>query len=311
MEHQFKVKKSERGRRLDVFLHEKMETWSHRQIKNAIDHKRVFVNGKNVFISGWNLKPNDQILFKPLKADQPTTPTLNRYHFVKVLYEDDALLVVDKPPFVDYDTFVLYVNNYLKRANEFKPNFHPYVGQMHRLDKETSGVLIFTKKKSANILANQFRDHKIVKYYIALVLGSPPKEHLVVRDAIEKGFFEGGKKARITDDEDQGKASLSEFWIKERYSHASLVRVQIKTGRTHQIRIHSSNKGFPVLGDKLYGNPEAEKKLFTTGKNPIKRHMLHAERIEFRHPLSGDKIKVEAPIPEDIEKVIDRLRMQE
>ncbi|MBI4411352.1 MAG: hypothetical protein HY541_02580, partial [Deltaproteobacteria bacterium] len=175
MEYQFKVKKSERGVSIENFLHSKMENWSHKQIKTAIDLKRVFVNGKNVFISKWNLKPNDRVLFVPKKNDIQSAPELSRYYFVKVLYEDMYLLICDKPPFVDYDSFVAQVNAYLKRQSRQK-KFHPYLGQMHRLDKETTGVIIFTKKKMANVLADQFRERKIRKMYLAVVEGRIEKE---------------------------------------------------------------------------------------------------------------------------------------
>lgn len=322
MELTFKVKKSERGKRIDSFLHGKMSDWTHRNIKNAIDKKCVFVNGKNIFISGWNLKPGDVVLFKPLKNDMPAAgqEELARYHYVKVLFEDDSLLVVDKGAFIDYDTYVLQVNQYLKRKEAHRiKNFFPYLGQMHRLDKETSGILIFTKKKSANILSEQFRNHKIVKYYTALVRGAVEKDHEVIKDEIEKGKFEDGKKARIAE-EGEGKESYTEYWVKERYANATLLRIQIKTGRTHQIRIHLSSRGYPVLGDKLYGvGAGSPRPLQKTGGQagegtsplrikPPKRHMLHAQQIEFWHPITKKKMKIESPLPEDMQKMIEILR---
>ncbi len=317
MDYNFKVKKSEKGKRLDSFLHEKLETWSHRQIKNAIDRKRVLVNGKNVFISGWNLKAGDRISFNPAKDDMPQAPELSRYQFINVIYDDKDILVTDKPAFVDYDSFVAQVNAFLKRQSH-KDKFYPYLGQMHRLDKETSGLLIFTKKKSANVLADQFRDHRILKYYLVLVEGAVDKDHDIIRDAIEKGKFEGGQKAKIAD-EGEGKESYTEYWVKERYAGATLLRVQIKTGRTHQIRIHLSSRGYPVLGDKLYKkeerpkgkdqNPETKnQKIKKIEPLKVKRQMLHAQQIEFRHPITHKKIKCESPIPKDMAALIERLR---
>ena len=118
MEYQFKAKKSERGMTIENFLHSKLENWSHKKIKQAIDNKRVFVNAKQVYIAKWNLKPNDRVSFRPEKTDYPgsSEPVLSKYHYVKILFEDPCLLVADKPPFVDYDSFVAQVNFYLKRT---------------------------------------------------------------------------------------------------------------------------------------------------------------------------------------------------
>lgn len=319
MDFQFKVKKSERGKRLDGFLHDKMENWSHRQVKNVIDKKRVFVNGKNVFISSWNLKPDDRVMVKPLKDDLPQAGQTTRYHFVNVLLEDNYILVTNKPAHIDYDSFVANVDNYLKR--QVKGPSHPYVGQMHRLDKETSGVLIFTKKKIANTLSDQFKRHTIRKIYLVIVSGRVEKEHGIIKDAIEKGKFDGGKKARIAE-EGEGKESISEYWVEERYENATLLRVEIKTGRTHQIRIHMVSIGHPVLGDKLYAAPKTSSKAVAIDKSgpklpgnlarkaPLKpkRQMLHAHVMQFYHPVTGEKTKVEAPIPDDFIKMLENLR---
>jgi 23S rRNA pseudouridine1911/1915/1917 synthase len=296
---QFRVKKSERGKRLDAFLYEKMGTWSHKKIKQAIDKKRAFINGKNIMISGWNLKPNDRVEFSPSAHDQPENPEVSRYHYIQVLYEDIQILAVNKPAHIDYDSFVIQVNAYLKRIKG--KGFYPYLGQMHRLDKETSGVLLFTKKKSANTLANQFRDRKIRKIYYALVAGKVPKEQGLIRAKLEKKKLPFGKKVQVTEGP-EGKESHTEYWVEERYDKATLLKIQIGTGRTHQIRVHMAELGHPVLGDKLYGNEDS--------LHPkLKRQALHAARVIFTHPITGKKITIDAPLPPDLEKVIDALRL--
>ncbi len=302
MESSFRVKKSERGKRIDSFLHSKMEEWSHKKVKQAIDDKRVSVNGKNVFISSWNLKPNDRVVLKPAlqENNRQQSADLSRYHYVNVVFEDQYLLVTNKAPCIDYDSFVAHVNEYLKRIHKgHLKKFYPYLGQMHRLDKETSGLLIFTKKKSANTLADQFRDRKIRKYYLALVKGKVDKEHGVITDRLVKGKFEGGKKAQIGFGK-EGKESHTEYWVEERYSGTTLLKVLLGTGRTHQIRVHMSERGYPILGDKLYG-----------GEGLARRQMLHAHRVEFTHPVTHKKMKLEASLPRDMTDLIDKLRMGE
>lgn len=316
MDYQFRVRKSERGKRLNVFLYKKMGNWSHKQIKRAIDRKRVFVNGKNIFISGWNLKPGDRVQFNPQKSDYLGAPEPSRYQYIQVLFEDDSLLVTNKPPFVDYDSFVGQVNSYLKRQHSKK--FYPYLGQMHRLDKETSGILMFTKKKMANVLADDFRDRRVRKYYLAIVSGRVEKDHGSIKKRLEKGKFSDGRKSRIANGK-SGKESYTEYWVEERYNDATLLRILIGTGRTHQIRVHMAGMGHPVLGDKLYGNRTVELSSCrsvglsdsTTEQkrdSTIKRQALHAHKIEFTHPITRKKMRLKAPIPEDIERLIDGLR---
>lgn len=283
---------------LENFIYKQLGDWSHKQVKVAIDKKRAFVNGKNVFVSKWNLKPNDLVLFTPIQNDMPGSQTIQgRYKFVDVLFEDSYLLATNKPAFIDYETYVHTVTDYLKRKNKGKG--YPYVGQMHRLDKETSGVMVFTKKKVANSLADQFRDHSIRKQYLAIVDGRVGTERGTIKKPIEKGEFEEGKKVRITKSKDTGKRAVTLYDVVERYEKATLLKVQIQTGRTHQIRIHLSDMGFPVVGDKLYGYEEGIS---------FKRQALHAERLDFMHPVTRKKMKILAPLPEDMKKLIETLR---
>ncbi len=303
MKQQYKVKNSERGDRIDRFLYDKLGDWSHKKIKLAIDAKQVSVNGKPTFISGWNLKPGDIVSLtidsRAAKEEKPS-----RYQFVQVIFEDSHLLAVNKPAFVDYDSFVKQVNHYLKRTHS--ENFYPYVGQMHRLDKETSGILVFTKKKSANKLADQFRDRGIKKIYAAVVAGKVEKEIGEVDLRLEKKKFAGGKKVEVAYG-DEGKESFTEYWVQERYENATFLRIRIGTGRTHQIRVHMSAIGHPVLGDKIYGKDEA---FVTTPalKKLLKRHALHAWKMEFFHPITKKKIKLEAAWPADLINLVDFLR---
>lgn len=296
--YKWRVKKSEHGMSLENFIYKQLGEWSHGQVKKAIDGKRAFVNGRNIFISKWNVKAGDAVQFVPAKNTQ-TQATLpgGRYRFVDVLFEDDAVIVALKPAFVDEEQFTLMVRDYIRR--KFSGSSLPYIGQMHRLDKETSGAMVFTKKKAANTLADQFRAHTIGKQYLALVNGRVDKDEGVIRKAIEKGFFDEGRKVRVAEDEGEGKRAVTEYRVIERYDHATLLRVRIATGRTHQIRIHMADLGHPIIGDKLYGNEKGM---------PFKRQALHAEILEFKHPITHKHIKVIAPIPQDLKMLIEKLR---
>lgn len=297
-QYKWRVKRSDHGVTLENFVYKQLGDWSHKQVKDAIDKKRAFVNGKNVFISKWNVKRNDLVMFAPSQADLPTHRSEGgRYKFVDVLYKDNYIILANKPAFVDYEDFVMTVQDFLKRQNKGKG--YPYLGQHHRLDKETSGVMIFTLKKIANTLSDQFRRHTIRKFYIAVLDGALDNESGRITKAIEKGQFEEGRKVRVAEDDDEGKKAETLWRIMERYDNASLVSVEIKTGRTHQIRIHMSDLGYPVVGDKLYGKEDGI---------AFRHQALHAERLEFTHPITNKKMKIGAPLPADMKKLIDRLR---
>lgn len=306
MEYKWKVKKSEHGMSLENFIYKYMGDWSHKRVKQAIDNKRAFVNGRNVFISKWNVKGGDTVLFVPTKKDsQGRNLGDSRYKFIEVLFEDNYIIAANKPAFVDHEQFSKSVQGYLKRQN--RGEALPYLGQMHRLDKETSGVMIFTKKKAANGLADQFRDHTIQKSYIALAVGEVDIERGRIGKPIEKGHFEEGKKARINSRSPEAKRAITDFEVKERYNGFSLMKVNIQTGRTHQIRVHLADMGHPLVGDKLYGQDqkavqEAAKML------KLNRHALHADQLIFKHPVTKAKTKVNAPLPMDMAKAIQYLR---
>lgn len=299
MNQQFTVKGSERGKCLEAFLHSKLEGWSHRQIKQAIDKKKVFINGKNIFIAKWNLKGGDRVQLTG--GPEVSQVELTKKSFINVLFEDAYILVLNKPAFIDYDTFVLQVGAYLKRTNEKKNHrtFYPYVGQVHRLDKETSGILLFTKKKIANTLLDQFRTRKVKKYYWALVDGAVQREQGIIEEKLEKGIFKGGKKVQVVKGEG-GKEARTEYMVQERYANVTLLRILLGTGRTHQIRVHMAEIGHPLVGDKLYGSGSAL---------GLKRQALHAAEIQFIHPITNKKMKFECPIPMDLANAVDRLRM--
>lgn len=299
MQYKWRVKKSERGMSLENFIYKYLGDWSHSQVKKAIDSKRAFVNGKNVFISKWNLKPNDLVLFVPTQKDLPSAKQSGRYKFVDVVFEDKYIIVCNKPPFIDYEEFSISVQQYLDRQNKGKG--HPYLGAMHRLDKETSGIMVFTKKKAANSLADQFREHSLNKFYLAIVEGRVEEDEFSIKKPLEKGEFEEGKKSRIAK-KGQGKNAVTHVKVKERYENASLLSVEITTGRTHQIRVHLADAGHPIVGDKLYG--------FSDGVE-FKRQALHAERLYFKHPVTKQRLRLTAPLTPDVTQLIEKLRMGE
>jgi 23S rRNA pseudouridine955/2504/2580 synthase len=183
---------------------------------------------------------------------------------------------------------------------------------VHRLDRDTSGVLMLAKKRAALVAMHELlREGKTDKRYLVLVKGRWPheaKHH--VRAALHK-FVTGGGERRVTatDDEDEdGKEAHTIFTLAKRYPEASLLEAQLKTGRTHQIRVHLASSGYPILGDDKYGDFDLNKRLQKSGLKPgLKRMFLHAARISFAHPVSGERMRIEAPLPEELTHYLESL----
>ncbi len=208
----------------------------------------------------------------------------------EIAHEDDALVVVDKPTglstqgthkFAEEHLYGALISAYTKPES----NKLGYIGLHHRLDRDTSGLVLFTKKSSANkSIAEQFQNHQIVKKYFAIAVGAkPPQEKWTCEEPIQRDF----SNARLFrfKTHPKGDAAKTKFqWIKELSSDCHLIECTPFTGRTHQIRVHLKSSALPILGDRLYGN------------SPYRRMMLHAFSLELKHPLTGKELKVQSKI---------------
>lgn len=233
-----------------------------------------------------------------------------KFHKLKVYYEDKHVIVVEKPSGVlsvaaegrREDSFVDDIRAYLKRRH--KGREHSFVAPLHRLDTETSGVMVFALSREGQRLESQFRDHSIRREYTAIVAGRVEGEQGIIDTPLEKGEFGHGKKVREA--EQGGKKAITEYRVIERYGNATLLEVKVRTGRTHQIRVHLAAKGHPLIGDKLYNEGMSDEAL---DKAPhLKRQALHANLLGFRHPASGKKMMFRSALPHDIKGLIDSLR---
>ncbi len=237
---------------------------------------------------------------------------------LKIYYEDRDIIVVEKPGGMlsvpreggdDKGTLLGHVRAYLRRR--YPKAKHSFVGPLHRLDAETSGIMIFALSKAGQQLTQQFKNHSIQRSYEALVIGAVEKENGVIDRALEKGEFGGGKKVRESEGE-EGKRAVTEYRVKERYKDASLLDVSVRTGRTHQIRVHLAGEGHPILGDALYAENEKaghEAVMDEVDKHMgFRRHALHAASIGFRHPTNGKKMHFRSHLPEDMKDLVDALR---
>ena len=296
-----KVNEENVGKRIDSFIPMVQEDISRSMVQKIIEKKNIKVNGKETKHS-YKLKLNDEIeIFVPeakeinLKAqDIP----------LNVIYEDNDIIVINKPKGMVVHpangnpdgTLVNAVMNKCKDSlsgigGEIRP------GIVHRLDKDTSGAIIVAKNDKAHIaLSEQLKNHEVKKTYLALVRGIIKENEATINMPIARS-----KKDRKKMDVDKdGKEAITHFKVLGRYKNKyTLLQINLETGRTHQIRVHLSHIGYPIIGDEVYSN----------GKNEwnVSGQCLHAWKLEFIHPITGKKISLEAEIPEYLKNIIKEL----
>jgi 23S rRNA pseudouridine1911/1915/1917 synthase len=288
---------ADRGKRLDCFLHEKLPDYSRARLQNWIRDARVRVNdgsGKPSTL----LRGTEEILVEPapqtpLKATPEDIP-------LAVLYEDAAVVAIDKPAGMVVHAGAgvhngTVVNALLHRFNSLSTvggDLRP--GIVHRLDRFTSGVLLVAKNDPAHRdLAAQFHSRTVGKIYLALVEGK-----LTGSGRIQKPIARDPRhRARMTAQLATGRASLTDWKAMENFEGFTLLEIRIGTGRTHQIRAHMAALHHPVAGDRLYG----------AKASPWNRYFLHAHRLTFRSPATGEVVVVESPLPADLVEWKDSL----
>ena len=311
------VNEDESGLRLDHFLTMKEEALSRSFIQKLIKEKSITVNG-NPSKPSYKLRDKDQVEVivpepKPSHA-QPEEIPLN------VLYEDDVLVVINKPagmvthPAVGNHSGTL-VNAILAHCTDLSGiGGVQRPGIVHRLDKDTSGVLVVAKTDFAHqSLAGQFKEHRVKKIYFALICGIPAQDDGTIIAPIGRSI-RNRKKMAVTNI--RSREAITHFKVIERYDSLSFVEVMPETGRTHQIRVHLAHIGHPVVGDQVYGGGrkrainEAHSSEVKRMIAELNRQALHAHLLGFLHPSTEEYVEFIAPIPEDIQAVLDVLRSQ-
>ena len=287
----------EETKRIDTYLAEKTDN-SRVMIQRLIDEEKIRVNGKKTKAS-YKVQEGDKITIEEVQAKQIDLKAQDIP--IDILYEDKDIIVVNKPKGMvvhpangNLDgTLVNAIMAICKDSlsgigGEIRP------GIVHRLDKDTSGVLIVAKHDKAHInLSEQIKNHEVEKTYIALVRGTVKENEATINMPIGRSTKDR-KKMAVTK---TGKNAVTHFKVLKRHNNYTLLEVKIETGRTHQIRVHLSEIGYPIIGDTVYSN----------GKNEwgIVGQCLHAKSIKFKHPTTGKEMLVEAPLPEYFEKIIN------
>jgi len=228
------------------------------------------------------------------------------------LYEDEALLVIDKPAGVAVHGGSGVAFGVIEQLRAARPDGR-FLELVHRLDRETSGILMLAKKRAALVgLHEQIRENSIDKRYYACVHGDWANDwgrRRAVKEPLHKYLTpEGERRVRVQPD---GLSSHTVFNLVERWSGYALLEAELKTGRTHQIRVHLAHLGLPIVGDAKYGDFALNKALARQGANPgIKRMFLHAHRLKIKHPITGETLQFEAPLPAECRRFVDELRAQ-
>jgi 23S rRNA pseudouridine1911/1915/1917 synthase len=315
------------GQRLDQFLAAQIPDISRARVQQLLRQEKVLVNGSAAKPS-LKLRGGEEITLlgepqpPPLRAIAENIP-------LEIVYEDADLVVINKPAGMmvhagagateDQRNRGTLVNALLHRfgnlsgvGGELRP------GIVHRLDKQTSGLIIVAKNDVAHRkLGQQFSKREVKKRYIALVHGWPPKDRGTISTAISRDSV---RRIRMTTRGSGGRSALTHYEVRERivspYGKFTLLDVRIETGRSHQIRVHLSSLGYPIVGDTLYGAPAELRLTRTSGSRAqglpsvrsLDRNFLHAAAIGFRQPNSGDWLDLEAPLPQELVDVLEQLR---
>ena len=294
------VNENDKGKRLDICIAENFNELSRTMIKKLIESNNILVNDKSEKVS-YKVQANDNISIDVPEAKE--TKLKAQEIPLDIIYEDSDIIVVNKPKGMVVHpangnpdgTLVNAILSICKNSlsgigGELRP------GIVHRLDKDTSGLIIVAKNDKAHInMSEQIKERNVKKTYIALVRGVIKENEATINMPIGRSTKDR-KKMAVTKN---GKQAITHFKVLKRYSKYTLLEIKIETGRTHQIRVHMAEIGYPVVGDAVYSN----------GKNEfgIEGQMLHAYKLEFMHPITNKHMELTAPLPQYFEEILKKL----
>ncbi|ACR69548.1 23S rRNA pseudouridine(955/2504/2580) synthase RluC [Edwardsiella ictaluri] len=298
----------EAGQRIDNFLRNQLKGVPKSMIYRIVRKGEVRVNKKRIKPE-YKLEAGDQVRIPPVRvAERDEAPVSARLDKVAalngcILYEDDYLLVLNKPSGTAVHGGSGLSFGVIEGLRALRPEAR-FLELVHRLDRETSGVLLVAKKRSAlRSLHEQLREKGMQKDYLALVRGQWQSHCKVVQAPLLKNTLQSGE--RVVRVNAEGKPSETRFKVEERFANATLVKASPVTGRTHQIRVHTLHAGHPIAFDDRYGDRDFDRELADTGLN---RLFLHAAALRFVHPHSGETLRVEAPLDAALRHCLNALR---
>lgn len=307
------VAEHEAGQRLDNYLIKILKGVPKSHIHRIIRAGEVRLNKKRCKPDS-RIQTGDRLRIPPVRTAEKQRSSENRAQAVPareftIIYEDDALLVIDKPAGIAVHGGSGVSFGVIEQIRRARPEAR-YLELVHRLDKDTSGLLMIAKKRSALVkLHEAIRNDHPKKIYLALGVGKLPNDSFHVKLPLFKYTgAQGEKMVRVSED---GQSAHTIFRVLNRFSddllhqvglsHLTLVQATLKTGRTHQIRVHLQSQHCPIAGDERYGDYQANKRLQKLG---LKRMFLHAAELHLDHPLTGEKLILKAPLPQDLAQFV-------
>ena len=291
------------GQRIDNYLFRKLKGVPKSHIYRIIRSGEIRINKKRVKTTD-KLQTGDIIRIPPIRIAEPAQKSDTPARTFPVIYEDEYLLVIDKPAGVAVHGGSGISFGVIEQLRQAHPQTK-YLELVHRLDKETSGLLMIAKKRSALVKLHEYlRQHMPQKTYYALAVGHWDKAVKQLKLPLFKfQNAQGEKFVRV--DTEKGQYAHTLFEPVEYYEDFTLMRVTLKTGRTHQIRVHMQSQAHPIAGDEKYGDFELNKQLMKQG---LKRMFLHAAGLILPHPITGEKLTFEAPLPKELTNYLNKLK---
>ncbi|XWY22622.1 23S rRNA pseudouridine(955/2504/2580) synthase RluC [Bisgaard Taxon 45] len=304
------ISEDEAGQRIDNYLLAKLKGVPKSLIYRIVRKGEVRVN-KGRIKPEYKLQENDVVRVPPIRVSEkeqaPISTKLNKVSQLEnqILFEDESLLILNKPSGIAVHGGSGLSFGVIEALRTLRPEAR-FLELVHRLDRDTSGILLVAKKRSAlRNLHEQLREKTVQKDYLALVRGQWQSHCKVVKAPLLKNELSSGE--RIVRVSEQGKPSETRFSIEERYNNATLVKASPVTGRTHQIRVHTQYAGHPIALDDKYGDKQFDQQMSQLG---LTRLFLHAFSIRFTHPKTGEILQINAPLDQDMKGILTILRTQ-
>lgn len=307
--------------RIDKFLMNCVEGATRNKIQQALDEGHIMVNGKTVK-PNYKVRSLDEIIIYETRRPEQTE-IIPEPLPLNIVYEDDVIIVLNKkagmvvhPGCGNYSGTLVNGLAYYLQKEDIDTEALPRVGLVHRIDKDTSGLILIAKnEKAMSDLAAQFKKHTVYRRYVALVWGDFEEDEGTIEGHVGRNL-RFRKIMDVFPDGDYGKHAVTHYKVLERFNYVTLVELRLETGRTHQIRVHMKYKGHPLFNDATYGGDRIVKgTVFTKYKQFVEncftilpRQALHAKELGFTHPATLQWIQFNSDIPEDMQEVIEKWR---
>jgi 23S rRNA pseudouridine1911/1915/1917 synthase len=322
LHHELTVDPKQKPVRIDKFLIDRLEKVSRNRIQNGIKNGMILVNNETIK-SNYKIRPKDRItiiLDRPLSDAVPPVP---QDIPLDIYYEDEDVLVINKPAGLVGHPGISNYSGTLVNALAYHFKDLPVavgdpqnrLGLVHRIDKDTSGLLVIAKTTAAlTHLSKQFFNHTIYRRYIALIWGEPEPPEGTIHNRLGRNPKDRKKMMVYDDSMDGGKESVTHYEVLESLYYVSLIEFRLETGRTHQIRVHMSNMGHPIFSDERYGGDKVVKgTVFSKYKQfvfncfkEMPRQALHARSLGFIHPTTGEEMIFHSELPDDFQTVLEK-----